>query len=96
MKAVRIEGQDWNITAVRESGNNLIVTVKGGQEIVTSGAVAKAVRAVFSKAELAAYSKVAVAPVKAVVAVSNVVAPAKAGAIPARKADWWRKKEKRS
>jgi len=48
---IRVEGQDWQVEAVREDGNKLIVTVQNGQEIITGGAVAALVRAAFAAGE---------------------------------------------
>ena len=53
MKVIHVEGHDWHVEAIREDGNKLVVTVKGGQEIVTGGAVAKLVSAAFKEPEAA-------------------------------------------
>ena len=53
MKVIHVEGHDWRVEAIREDGNKLVVTVKGGQEIVTRGAVAELVRAAFKEPEAA-------------------------------------------
>jgi len=42
---VRVEGQDWNVEKVAESGSKLLVTLVGGQVIATSGATAATVKA---------------------------------------------------
>lgn len=49
MKVIRVEGQDWHVSAIREAENKLIVTVRDGQEIVTRGAVAELVKAAFKQ-----------------------------------------------
>lgn len=41
---VRVEGHDWHVESVREDGKKLVVTVKGGQEIICGGATAETVR----------------------------------------------------
>ena len=50
MKVIRVEGHDWPVEAIREDGKKLVVTVKGGQEIVCGGKVAETVRAAFNAA----------------------------------------------
>ena len=51
MKVIHVEGHDWHVEAIREDGQKLVVTVKGGQEIVTRGAVAKLVSTAFKEPE---------------------------------------------
>ena len=53
MKVIHVEGHDWQVEGIREDGQKLVVTVKGGQEIVTRGAVAKLVSAAFKEPEAA-------------------------------------------
>ena len=53
MKVIHVEGHDWQVEGIREDGQKLVVTVKGGQEIVTRGAVAKLVSAAFKEPEVA-------------------------------------------
>ena len=62
MKVIHVEGHDWHVEAIREDGQKLVVTIKGGQEIVTRGAVAKLVSAAFKEPEAAPET---VAPPKA-------------------------------
>ena len=51
MKVIHVEGHDWQVESIREDGNKLVVTVRGGQQIVTRGAVAKLVRDAFKEPE---------------------------------------------
>ena len=53
MKVIHVEGHDWHVEGIREDGQKLVVTIKGGQEIVTRGAVAKLVSAAFKELEAA-------------------------------------------
>ena len=62
MKVIHVEGHDWHVEAIREDGQKLVVTVKGGQEIVTRGAVAILVSAAFKEPEAAKPPEVAKEP----------------------------------
>lgn len=57
MKIIRVEGHDWHVESIREDGNKLIVTVKGGQEISTRGDVANTVRNAFTEDKAASKRK---------------------------------------
>ena len=49
MNIIRVEGHDWHVESVREDGKKLVVTVKGGQQIVCGGATAETVRNALKK-----------------------------------------------
>lgn len=59
MNRIRVEGQDWYVESVREDGNKLVVTVKGGQEITCGGATAATVRTALKQVEIAKQALVA-------------------------------------
>ena len=49
MNTIRVEGHDWHVESVREDGKKLVVTVKGGQQIVCGVATAEIVRNALKK-----------------------------------------------
>ena len=57
MKTIRVKGQDWHVEAIRKAGNKLVVTLKGGQEIVCGAKTAEAVSVAFGAAKEAPTGK---------------------------------------